>query len=49
MEVVEESDVEEDESTADLQENYNSLIEKLGEYARLAKAAVKKMKKAKKD
>ena len=30
--VVEESDVEEDENTASLQENYNSLLEKLGEY-----------------
>ena len=39
MGVVEESNVEEDESTAGLQENYNSLLEKLGEYARVAKAA----------
>ena len=30
MGVVEESDVEEDESTAGLQENYNSLLEKSG-------------------
>ena len=30
--VVEESDVEEDENTASLQENYNSLLEKLREY-----------------
>ena len=45
MGVVEESDVEEDESIAGLQENYNSLLEKSGEYARVAKAAVKKMKK----
>ena len=49
MGVVEESDVEEDESTAGLQENYNSLLEKLGEYASVAKAAVKKMKKAEED
>ena len=49
MGVVEESDVEKDESTADLQENYNSLLEKSREYARVAKAAVKKMKKAKED
>ena len=49
MGVVEESDVEEDESTADIQENYNSLLEKSGEYARVAKVAVKKMKKAKED
>ena len=32
MGVVEESDVEEDESVAGLQENYNSLLEKSGEY-----------------
>ena len=44
--VVKESDAEEVESTANLQENYNSLLEKLGEYIRVAKAAVKKMKKA---
>ena len=43
--IVEESDVEEDENAACLQENYNSLLEKSGEYARVAKAAVKKMKK----
>ena len=49
MGVVEESDVEEDESTTNLQENYNSLLEKSGEYTRVAKAAVKKMKKAKED
>ena len=49
MGVVEELDVEEDESTAGLQENYNSLLEKLGEYASVAKAAVKKMKKAEED
>ena len=34
MGVVEESDAEEDESTAGLQENYNSLLEKLGKYTR---------------
>ena len=39
--------IEEDEDTFGLQENYNSLLEKLGEYARVAKVAVKKMKKAK--
>ena len=39
----------EDEDTAGLQENYNSLLEKSGEYARVAKAAVKKMKKVKED
>ena len=47
MRIVEESDVEEDEDTAGLQENYNSFLEKSGEYAKVAKAAVKKMKKAK--
>ena len=44
MGIVEESDVEEDEDTTGLQENYNSLLEKSVEYARVAKAAVKKMK-----
>ena len=47
--VVEESNAKEDENTADLQENYNSLLEKLGEYTQVAKAAVKKMKKAEED
>ena len=47
--IVQESDPEEDEDTVSLQENYNSLLEKSGEYARVAKAAVKKMKKAKED
>ena len=47
--VVEESDAEEDESTANLQENYNSLLEKSGEYTRVSKVAVKKMKKAEED
>ena len=41
MGVVEESDAEEDESSTGLQENYNSLLEKCGEYARMAKATVK--------
>ena len=49
MGIVEESDAEEDEDTAGLQENYNSLLEKSGEYARVAKAAVKKMKKVEED
>ena len=49
MGIVEESDAEEDEDAAGLQENYNSLLEKSGEYARVAKAAVKKMKKAEED
>ena len=47
--VVEESDVEEDESTTGLQENYNSLLKKSVKYARLAKAIVKMMKKAEED
>ena len=47
--VVEESDAKEDESTANLQKNYNSLLEKSGEYIRVAKAAVKKMKKTEED
>ena len=45
MGIIEESDAEEDESLAGLQENYNSLLKKSREYARVAKAAVKKMKK----
>ena len=47
--VVEESDAKEDESTTNLQENYNSLLEKSSEYTRVAKAAVRKMKKAEED
>ena len=46
MGIIEESDAEEDEDTTGLQENYNSLLEKSGEYERVAKATVKKMKKA---
>ena len=46
---MEESDVEEDENATCLQDNYNSLLEKSGEYACVAKAAMKKMKKADKD
>ena len=49
MGIVEESDAEEDEDTTGLQENYNSLLEKSGEYARVAKVAMKKMKKAEED
>ena len=49
MGVVEESDGGDDEKSEGLQENYNSLIEKLGDYARVAKAAVNKMKKAEED
>ena len=47
--IVEELDADEDEDTAGLRENYNSLLEKSGEYARVAKAAVKKVKKAEVD
>ena len=47
--IVEELDIEEDENAACLQENYNSLLEKSGEYARVAKAVVKKMKKVDED
>ena len=49
MRIVEESDVEEDKNAACLQENYNSLLKKSEENARVAKAAVKKMKKGKED
>ena len=49
MGVVEESNAEEDESTTNFQENYNSLLEKSGEYTRVAKAVVRKMKKAEED
>ena len=49
MGVVEEFDSEEDESTVWLQENYNSLPEKSRKYARVAKATMKKMKKAEED
>ena len=49
MGIVKESDAEEDEDTTSLQENYNSLLEKSGEYARVAKVAVKKMKKSEED
>ena len=41
MGIVEESDAEEDEDIAGLKENYNSLLEKSGEYARVAKVAMK--------
>ncbi|XP_065625334.1 uncharacterized protein LOC136065725 [Quercus suber] len=49
MGVVEESDAKEDESAAGLQENYNSLLKKSGECTRVAKVAVKKMKRAEED
>ena len=46
---VKESDAEEDENTANLQDNYNSLLERSSEYTRVAKAAVRKMKKVEED
>ena len=49
MGIVEESDDEEDERTMGLQETYNSLLEKIDEYAKVANAAIKKMKRAKED
>ena len=47
--IVEEFDDEEDEGTVGLQKTYNSLLEKTGEYAKVANAAIKKMKRAKED
>ena len=49
MGIVEESDAEVDEDTTGLRENYSSLLEKSGKYARVAKTAVKKMKKVEED
>ena len=46
---VEESNVKEDENITNLQDNYNSLLERSSEYTRLAKAAVRKMKKVEED
>ena len=37
------------EGTSRLKESYNALLEKRGEYARVAKAAIRKMKKAEQD
>ena len=50
--VGDESDDEEEcvyEGTKRLQESYNALLEKGGEYARVAKAAIRKMKKVEQD
>ena len=51
--VGEESDDEDEEciyvGTKGLQESYNSLLEKTGEYARVAKPAIRKMKKVEQD
>ena len=48
MGIKEESD-DEDEGTKELQESYNFLLEKIGEYSRVTKAAIRKMKKAEQD
>ena len=47
--VLEEFDVEDDEKKVGLQETYNSLLEKSGKYGRMAKAVIKKMKRAEED
>ena len=44
MGIVEEFDDKEDERTMGLQETYNTLLEKINEYARVDKVAIKKMK-----
>ena len=49
MGIVEESDDKEDEGTVGLQETYNPLLEKTSEYAKVAKAAIKKMKRVEED
>nr|POE66026.1 hypothetical protein CFP56_28391 [Quercus suber] len=47
--IVEESKAEEEEDTSSLQKNYTLLLEKSGEYTKVAKAAIKKMKRAEED
>ena len=47
--IVKESDDKEDDGTVGLQETYNSLLEKTGEYAKVANATIKKMKRAEED
>ena len=47
--IVEESDDEEDDEVVGLQETYNSLLKKIGEYAKVAKTTIKKMKRAEQD
>ena len=47
--IVDESDDEEDDGTVGLQETYNSPLEKTSEYAKVANAAIKKMKRANED
>ena len=49
MEIVKEFDDEEDERTVGLQETYNSLLEKTGEYVKVANVAIKKMQRAEQD
>ena len=49
MGIVKESNDEEDERIVGLQETYSSLLEKTREYAKVAKVAIKKMKRAKQD
>ena len=46
---MEESDDKEDDGTVGLQETYNSLLEKTGEYAKAVNATIKNMKRAKED
>jgi len=48
MGIGEESD-DEDEGAKGLQESYNSFLEKTKEYVKVAKADIKKMKKAEQD
>ena len=47
--IVEESNDKEDDGTLGLQETCNSLLKKTSEYAKMANAAIKKMKRAKED
>ena len=49
MGIAEEFDNEEEERTVGLQETYNSLLDKTSEYVKVAKVAIKKMKKAEQD
>ena len=47
--IVEGSNDEEDDGIVGLQETYNSLIEKTGEYAKVANVAIKKLKRVEED
>ena len=49
IDIVEESNDEENEGTMGLQETFNSLLERTDEYAKVAKAAIKKMKRVEED